>query len=195
MVWRTCRFGVARNATYSQMNFNKCVFACHVGFKNRVVTIGLGHIYTQLDLLQGARVHEITPFQLVHIFPMFLLWFHVNVLCCFSKVHKIRANRSQLDTLHGARVHEASLCVTYAASRFGTNFRALTQRSKYVMCSVAFGAPAFQTTVCVASGPRLVCFVWSARFQDVVSLCNTVGGWVWVGQQALYKKAPPQRGR
>ena len=139
------------------MNLNKCVFACHLGFKSRAVTNGLGHIYTKLDLLQGARVHEITPFQFIHIFPMYFQWFHVNVLCCFSKVHKMRASRSQLDTLHGPRVHKISLCVAYAASRFGTNFRALSQRSKYVMFSFTFGAPVLQTTLCVAFAARRVC--------------------------------------
>ena len=139
------------------MNFNKCTFACHVGFTNRAPTTGLGHIYTQLDLLQGGRVHEITPFQYIHVFPMYFQWFHVNVLCCFSKVHKMRASRSQLDTLHGARVHEISLCVPYAASRFGTNSRALSQRSEYVMLSITFGAPVLQTQLCVASGARRVC--------------------------------------
>ena len=140
-----------------RMNVERCAFACHVGFKSRAVTIGLGHIYTQLDLLQGARVHEITPFQFIYIFPMYLQWFHVNVLCCFSKVHKMRASRSQLDTLHGPRVHEISLCVAYAASRFGTNFRALSQRPKYVMFSATFGAPVLQTTLCVAFAARRVC--------------------------------------
>ena len=139
------------------MNLNKCVFACHLGFKSRAVTTGLGHTYTKLDLLQGARVHEITPFQFIHIVPMYFQWFHVNVLCCFSKVHKMRASRSQLDTLHGARVHEISLCVTYAASRFGTNSRALSQRSKYVRFSMSFGAHVLQTPMCVASGARRVC--------------------------------------
>ena len=139
------------------MNFNKCVFACHVGLKNRAVTISLGHIYTKLDLLQGARVHEITPFQFINIFPMYCQWFHVNVLCCFSKVHKMRVSRSQLDTFHCARVHEISLCVPYAASRFCTSSRALSQRSKYVMFSIAFGAHVLQTPMCVASGARRVC--------------------------------------
>ena len=139
------------------MNLDKCVFACHLGFKSRAVTTGLGHTYTKLDLLQGARVHEITPFQFIHIVPMYFQWFHVNVLCCFSKVHKMRASRSQPDTLHGPRVHEISLCVAHAASRFGTNFRALSQRSKYVMFSVTFGAPVLQTTLCVAFTARRVC--------------------------------------
>jgi len=139
------------------MNLNKCVFACHLCFKSRAVTSGLGHVYTKLDLLQGARVHEITPFQFIHIFSMYFQWFHVNVLCCFSKVHKMRASRSQLDTLHGPRVHEISLCVTYAASRFGTYFSALSQRSKYVMFSVTFCAPVLQTTLCVAFAARRVC--------------------------------------
>ena len=133
------------------------MFARHVGFKNRAVTNGLGHIYTKLDLLQGARVHEITPFQCIHIFTMYFQWFHVNVLCCFSKVHKMRASRSQLDALHGARVHEMSLCVAYAASRFGTNVGASSQRSTYIVLSVAFGAPALQTTLCVASAARWEC--------------------------------------
>ena len=52
------------------MIFNKFAVACHVGFKNRVATIGVGHIYAQLDLLQGARVHEITPSQCICIFQM-----------------------------------------------------------------------------------------------------------------------------
>ena len=139
------------------MHFGKCAFACHVGFKSRAATIGLGHIYTQLDLLQGARVQEITPVQCIRISPMYFQWFHVNVLCCFSKVHKMRASRLQLDTLHGPRVHEISLCVPYAAPRFGTNFRALSQHSTYVMFSLTFGAPVLQTTLCVASAARRVC--------------------------------------
>ena len=139
------------------LNLNKCVFACHVGFQSRAGTSGLGHIYTKLDLLQGARVHEITPFQFIHIFPMYFQLFHVNVLCCFSKVHKMRASRSQLDTLHGPRVHEISLCVAYAASRFGTNSRALSQRSPNVMFFITFSAPVLQTPMCVASGARRVC--------------------------------------
>ena len=140
-----------------QIHFNKCAFACHVGFNNRVGTPGLGHIYAQLELLQGARVHEITPSQCIHISPMYFQWFHVNVLCCFSKVHKMRASRSQLDTLHCPRVHEISLCVAYAASRFGTNFRALSQRSKYAMFSFTCGSPVLQTTLCVTFAARRVC--------------------------------------
>ena len=141
------------------MNLNKCVFACHLGFKSRAVTSRVGHIYTKLDLLQWARVHEITPFQCIHIFQMYFQWFHANVLCCFSKVHKMRASRSQLDTLHGPRVHEISLRLAYAASRFGTNSRALSQRSKYVMFSITLGTHVIQTAVCAASGPRRVCVV------------------------------------
>ena len=162
--------------------------------------IGLGHIYTQLDLIQGARVHEITPFQIIHIAPMHFQWFHVNVLRCFSKVHKMRASRSQPDTLHGARVHEISLCVTYVAPRVGTNSRALSQCSKCVMFSMTFGAHVLQTPMCVASGARCVCVcvcvcvAWSAGFQDVVSLCDRAGSCVWVVQEALYKMLPPQRG-
>ena len=139
------------------MNLNKCVFACHLGFKSRAVTSGLGHIYTKLDLLQGGRVHEITPFQFIHIFLMYFQVFHVNVLCCFSKVHKMRVSRSQFDTLHSPRVHEISPCVTFAASCADTNPNAVSQRSKYVMCSITFGAPVLQTTLCVASAARRVC--------------------------------------
>ena len=49
----------------------------------------------------------------------------------FSKLHKMRTHRSQLDTLHGARVHETSLCVASAASRFGTNSRAVLSSSRF----------------------------------------------------------------
>ena len=105
---------------------------------------------------RGSRSRN-HAFQFIHIFPMYFQWFHVNVLCCFSKVHKMRASRSQLDTLHGPRVHEISLCVTYAASRFGTNFRALSQRSKYVMFPITCCAPVLQTTLCVAFAARRVC--------------------------------------
>lgn len=140
-----------------QMNFNKYGVACHVVEQNRVVTISLGHIYARLDLLQGARVHEITPFQFIRISPMYFQWFHVNVLCCFSKAHKMRSSRSQLDTLHGPRVHEISLCVTYAAFRFGTNSSALSQRSKCVTFSFTFGAPVLQTTLFVTFAARRVC--------------------------------------
>ena len=106
---------------------------------------------------KGLAFTKSRPSNLYTYFPMYFQWFHVNVLCCFSKVHKMRASRSQLDTLHGPRVHEISLCVTYAASRFGTYFRALSQRSKYVMFSVTFCAPVLQTTMCVAFAARRVC--------------------------------------
>ena len=36
-----------------------------------------------------------------------------------------------------------------------------------------------------------VCVAWSAWFQDVVSLCNWAGSWVWVKQNTLYKRIPP----
>ena len=36
-----------------------------------------------------------------------------------------------------------------------------------------------------------VCVAWSAWFQDVVSLWNWAGSWVWVKQNTLYKRIPP----
>ena len=63
--------------------------------------------------------------------------------------------RSQHVTVKGGQVHEVSLCVTFVASRFGTNSRALFQSSTYVMFSLAFGAHVLQTTTCVTFGaPR-----------------------------------------
>ena len=81
----------------------------------------------------------------------------------FLKFKKMRTIRLHLDTIHGARVHETSLCVTSAASRVGTNFRALSRGlKKYVMFSITFDTPALHTPMCVASGARRVCDSWSA---------------------------------
>ena len=64
--------------------------------------------------------------------------------------------RSPHVTLKGAHVHKVSLCVAFGASRFGTNFRALSQCSKYARVSITFRAHVLQTTVCVAFGaPRV----------------------------------------
>ena len=61
---------------------------------------------------------------------------------------------SQHVTSKGALVHEMSLCVAPGESRCGTNFRALSRCSKYVMFSITFGAHVLQTTVCVTFGAR-----------------------------------------
>ena len=38
-----------------------------------------------------------------------------------------------------------------------------------------------------------VCGAWSTWFQDVVSLSNRAGSWVWVKQKALHKIFPPHK--
>ena len=38
-----------------------------------------------------------------------------------------------------------------------------------------------------------VCGAWPTWFQDVVSLSNRAGSWVWVKQKALYKIFPPTK--
>ncbi len=158
------------------MYFGKTKSACSVVFKNRSLTNGCGDMYTQLVLSQGARGHEITAVQFIHIFKkMQLQCCHSGVLCCLPKVHKMRTRRSQLETLRGARGHETSLCVASVASRCGASPRALSQRSKYVMVPTTVDTHVRQTPMSVASGTRRVCDGWPIGFHDVVTVWNRAG--------------------
>ena len=184
MVWRTCRFGVAITATFSQcmlgklrlcVYFGQTAFACSLVFKNRALTNGCGDIYTQLVLSQWgsrSRNHGLPIY--THV-PNVIAMFSYCLFVLFSQSSQNEnapfATRDAPRRSRSRNIAVRNVCRAPFRDQF--SWVIATFEIRYVFNT--FGARVLQTPVCVASGARRACDAWSAGFQDVVSLCNRAG--------------------
>ena len=91
---------------------------------------------------------------LTHISNVFYLFYVNSVRRLFGEVIKNATNMSQHHALKGANVHEMTLCVTFFAPHFRTEFRFFIASHKYTVIHMLWGTHVRQTTLCVTFGAR-----------------------------------------
>ena len=93
--------------------------------------------------------------KIAHILMKFQCFYVSTSRCRFGKVIKNATDMFQHDVLKGAHVHEMTLCVTFGAPHFQTDFRSFTRCSKYAVIHMLLATHVLQTTLCVTFGARL----------------------------------------
>ena len=108
-----------------------------------------------MEVVIHQRYQQFPLNQKPYIFPMKYQCFYVSTTRCrFGKVIKNATNVSQHEALKSANVHEMTLCVTFFAPRFRTDFRSVTTSQKYTVIHMLWGTHVRQTTLCVTFGAR-----------------------------------------
>ena len=138
-------------------NVNKFTFACHVGFKHVVATIGVGHIYTHFDLLQGGSRSR------NHALPMYT---HIpNVISmvscsCFVLFFTNSQNESEpFATRHAPLRSHSRSTVVHNVCRvpFRHQFSCVVATFQICYGPLLWARLFSRLPICVTSGARHVC--------------------------------------
>ena len=106
-------------------------------------------------MLRLTKINKISTNSILsHILNVFQRFYVSKIQYGFCKVTSKLRNMSELVALQGAHVHGNTLCVTFGASHFQTNFRSFTLCSKYIVIPMVLGTHVLRTTLCVTFGAR-----------------------------------------
>ena len=106
-------------------------------------------------MLRLTKINKISTNSILsHILNVFQRFYVSTIQYGFCKVTSKLRNMSEFVALQGAHVHGNTLCVTFGASHFRTNFRSFTLCSKYIVIPVVLGTHVLRTTLCVTFGAR-----------------------------------------
>ena len=106
-------------------------------------------------MLRLTKINKISTNSILsHILNVFQRFYVSTIQYGFCKVTSKLRNMSELVALQGAHVHGNTLCVTFGASHFRTNFRSFTLCSKYIVIPMVLGTHVLRTTLCVTFGAR-----------------------------------------
>ena len=106
-------------------------------------------------MLRLTEINKISTNSILsHILCVFQRFYVSTIQYGFCKVTSKLRNMSELVALQGAHVHGNTLCVTFGASHFRTNFRSFTLCSKYIVIPMVLGTHVLRTTLCVTFGAR-----------------------------------------
>ena len=106
-------------------------------------------------MLRLTKINKMSTNSILsHILNVFQRFYVSTIQYGFCKVTSKLRNMSELVALQGAHVHGNTLCVTFGASHFRTNFRSFTLCSKYIVIPMVLGTHVLRTTLCVTFGAR-----------------------------------------